>query len=307
MRDLPHGHPAGLRSRHPACHLHLRLGRAACHPERGQPPAAASGSAVGRAAVPARQVQYADPGRGRAGAGGAGVLRPLEATLAELRDRKGGSRSRSAPPIPSRSNGCCPACRRWHRHPELLVTLETTDAPSASRRPPDVAIRFGPATIPACFPSSCSASRSSRWPARACWRAWACRASRPTCCAIPAHARRRRHGAEVGPVVPASRGDGPALRESVRLADTNMTIEAALLGQGVALARSGHVEQELAMAAWCGCSSWPCLPRWPITSSVPRAWSAAARGQFPCLDAGAVTGPPGLPPGARHEDLLMTG
>ncbi|MDU7812476.1 MAG: LysR substrate-binding domain-containing protein, partial [Atlantibacter hermannii] len=36
-----------------------------------------------------------------------------------------------------------------------------------------------------------------------------------------------------------------ALKESVRFADTNMTIEAALLGQGVALARSGHVEREI--------------------------------------------------------------
>jgi LysR family transcriptional regulator, glycine cleavage system transcriptional activator len=35
------------------------------------------------------------------------------------------------------------------------------------------------------------------------------------------------------------------LHESVRFADTNMTIEAALLGQGIALARSGHVEKEL--------------------------------------------------------------
>ena len=36
-----------------------------------------------------------------------------------------------------------------------------------------------------------------------------------------------------------------ALKESVRFADTNMTIEAALLGQGIALARSGHVEAEI--------------------------------------------------------------
>ncbi len=36
-----------------------------------------------------------------------------------------------------------------------------------------------------------------------------------------------------------------ALKENVRFADTNMTIEAALLGQGIALARSGHVEAEI--------------------------------------------------------------
>jgi LysR family glycine cleavage system transcriptional activator len=36
-----------------------------------------------------------------------------------------------------------------------------------------------------------------------------------------------------------------ALKESVRFADTNMTIEAALLGQGIALVRSGHVETEI--------------------------------------------------------------
>jgi LysR family glycine cleavage system transcriptional activator len=35
------------------------------------------------------------------------------------------------------------------------------------------------------------------------------------------------------------------LRESVRFGDTNMTVEAALLGQGVALVRSGHVENEI--------------------------------------------------------------
>lgn len=36
------------------------------------------------------------------------------------------------------------------------------------------------------------------------------------------------------------------LHESVRFADTNMTIEATLHGQGIALARSGHVEKEIA-------------------------------------------------------------
>jgi len=35
------------------------------------------------------------------------------------------------------------------------------------------------------------------------------------------------------------------LKESVRFGDTNMTVEAALLGQGVALVRSGHVENEI--------------------------------------------------------------
>jgi LysR family glycine cleavage system transcriptional activator len=36
-----------------------------------------------------------------------------------------------------------------------------------------------------------------------------------------------------------------SLKESVRFPDTNMTVEAALLGQGIALVRSGHVEKEL--------------------------------------------------------------
>ena len=55
------------------------------------------------------------------------------------------------------------------------------------------------------------------------------------------------------------------LQESVRFADTNMTIEAALLGQGVALARSGHVEKELAEGSlvrqftlFCSPCSPPC-------------------------------------------------
>jgi LysR family glycine cleavage system transcriptional activator len=36
-----------------------------------------------------------------------------------------------------------------------------------------------------------------------------------------------------------------SLKESVRFPDTNMTVEAALLGQGIALVRSGHVEKEV--------------------------------------------------------------
>jgi len=36
-----------------------------------------------------------------------------------------------------------------------------------------------------------------------------------------------------------------SLKESVRFPDTNMTVEAALLGQGIALVRSGHVEKEM--------------------------------------------------------------
>jgi DNA-binding transcriptional LysR family regulator len=101
----------------------------------------------------------------------------------------------------------------------------------------------------------------------------------------------------------------PALRESVRLADTNMTIEAALLGQGVALARSGHVEQELAsgslvQAVRAGLAFAAGLL---LRLSQGRG-SAAARGQLPRLDAGAVRWQPtSTDLDARHEQLLMSG
>ncbi|MBW9335849.1 MULTISPECIES: transcriptional regulator GcvA [Herbaspirillum] len=173
----------------------------------------------------------------------------LEATLAELRAQEGRQ--------PLKVSTTYSFALKWllprlpalaQAHPELLVTLETTDtAIHFTPSEPDVAIRFGPGHYPSLF--SEFLFREQVFPVAS--PALLARLGMPR---KPADLRRypllTRAGADMVPKwdlwFQQAGVSVSALRESVRLADTNMTLEAALLGQGVALARSGHVEQELA-------------------------------------------------------------
>jgi LysR family glycine cleavage system transcriptional activator len=132
-------------------------------------------------------------------------------------------------------------------HPEILVTIESTDsAIHFASADSEVAIRFGHGNYPALH---CDFMfREQLFPVAS-----------PTLLKrfgiprVPAELLRypllTREGADLVPKWDAwfkQVGlNTNVLHESVRFADTNMTIEAALLGQGIALARSGHVEKEL--------------------------------------------------------------
>lgn len=172
----------------------------------------------------------------------------LEATLADLREQQGRVRLKISttysfalkwllPRLPSLSQ----------RHPNILVTLETTDqAIHFANAESDVAIRFGNGNypglhseflfregiFPVASPDLLNRYGAPREPAE-----------------LLRYPLLTRDGADLVPKWAhwfQQAGVGiAALKESVRFADTNMTIEAALLGQGIALARSGHVETEI--------------------------------------------------------------
>ncbi|CAG9246133.1 LysR family transcriptional regulator [Paraburkholderia unamae] len=172
----------------------------------------------------------------------------LEATLSDLREQNGRVRLKVSTTYSLALKWLLPRLPELSRkHPEILVTLETTDkAIHFSNSEPDVAIRLGNGHYPALH--SDYLFREQVFPV-----------------ASPEHLQRfgtphdppellrhpllTRTGADLVPKWETwFQHVGvytPALKESIRFADTNMTIEAALLGQGIALARSGHVETEL--------------------------------------------------------------
>ena len=172
----------------------------------------------------------------------------LEATLSDLREQKGRVRLKVSttysfalkwllPRLPSLSQ----------QHPDILITLETSDkAIHFSSNESDVAIRLGNGNYPGLH--SEFLLREQIFPVAS--PELLNRFGTPH---DPAELLRypllTRDGADLVPKWEAwfqHVGVGiSALKESVRFADTNMTIEAALLGQGVALARSGHVEAQL--------------------------------------------------------------
>lgn len=172
----------------------------------------------------------------------------LQATLADLREHKGRVRLKVSttysfalkwllPRLPSLSQ----------QHPEILITLETSDkAITFSSSESDVAIRLGNGSYPGLH--SEFLLREQIFPVAS--PDLLHRFGLPQ---TPAQLLRypllTRDGADLVPKWEAwfqHVGTGiAALKESVRFADTNMTIEAALLGQGVALARSGHVEAQI--------------------------------------------------------------
>ncbi|WP_034912601.1 transcriptional regulator GcvA [Erwinia sp. 9145] len=172
----------------------------------------------------------------------------LEATLSDLREQKGKVRLSVSTTYSFALKWLLPRIPDLSRqHPEILLTLETTDkAINFADSESDVAIRFGQGNYPALF--SEFLFREQIFPV-----ASPDLLNRFGVPHEPAELLRypllTRDGADlvpkwevwfqhVGTTI-------SALRESVRFADTNMTLEAALLGQGIALARSGHVEAEI--------------------------------------------------------------
>lgn len=173
----------------------------------------------------------------------------LEATLADLREQNGRVRLRVSTTYSFALKWLLPRLPGLaQRHPEILVTLETTDA-MISFKPTeaDVAIRLGTGNysglhteflfreqiFPVASPHLLEQLGVPRDPAD-----------------LLRYPLLTRAGADMVPKwdlwFQQAGVTVSTLREGVRLADTNMTVEAALLGQGVALARSGHVESELA-------------------------------------------------------------
>lgn len=173
----------------------------------------------------------------------------LDTTLADLREQKGRVRLRVSTTYSFALKWLLPRLPDLARlHPEILVTLESTDsAINFASTDSDVAIRFGQGNYPALHTEFMF--REQLFPVAS--PALLQRFGVPE---EPAELLRypllTRNGADLVPKwdiwfrlngIPTD-----VLHESVRFADTNMTIEAALLGQGIALARSGHVEKELA-------------------------------------------------------------
>lgn len=172
----------------------------------------------------------------------------LEATLFDLRGQEGRVRLKVSTTYSFALKWLLPRLPGLSlQHPEILITLETTDkAIHFSSGEPDVAIRFGTGNYPGLY--SEFMFREQIFPV-----ASPDLLSRIGVPREPAELLRypllTRDGADLVPKWALwfqQVGVGvSALKESVRFADTNMTIEAALLGQGIALARSGHVETEI--------------------------------------------------------------
>lgn len=173
----------------------------------------------------------------------------LETTLADLREQKGRVRLRVNTTYSFALKWLLPRLPGLARlHPEILVTLESTDqAINFANTDADVAIRFGHGNYPALHTEFMF--REQLFPVAS--TALLQRFGTPD---EPAELLRypllTRDGADLVPKWDAwfkqVGVNTDVLHENVRFADTNMTIEAALLGQGIALARSGHVEKEIA-------------------------------------------------------------
>ena len=172
----------------------------------------------------------------------------LEATLADLREQKGRVRLKVSTTYSLALKWLLPRLPSLaQRHPEILVTLDSSDKIiNFSSAEADVAIRLGNGNYPALY--SEFLFREQIFPVAS--PDLLKRFGRPH---TPAELLRypllMRDGADLVPkwevwFQHVGLAIAP-LKESVRFADTNMTIEAALLGQGIALARSGHVESEL--------------------------------------------------------------
>lgn len=173
----------------------------------------------------------------------------LEATLSELREEKGRVRLKVSTTYSFALKWLLPRLPGLsQQHPDILVTLETTDvAIHFSAGEADVAIRLGNGNYPALY--SDFMFREQIFPV-----ASPDLLQRFGIPRTPAELLRypllTRDGVDLVPkwevwFQQVGLGISP-LNECVRFADTNMTVEAALLGQGIALARSGHVEAELA-------------------------------------------------------------
>lgn len=172
----------------------------------------------------------------------------LDATLTDLREQKGRVRLKVSTTYSFALKWLLPRLPGLsQQHPQILITLETSDkAITFSSTDSDVAIRLGNGHYPALH--SEFMLREQIFPVAS--PDLLKRFGTPH---EPAELLRypllTRDGADLVPKWEAwfehvGVGVSP-FKESVRFADTNITIEAALLGQGIALARSGHVEAEI--------------------------------------------------------------
>lgn len=172
----------------------------------------------------------------------------LETTLADLREQQGRVRLKVSTTYSFALKWLLPRLPELsQQHPQILITLETSDKViNFSNADPDVAIRLGNGNypglhsefmfreqiFPVASPDLLNRFGTPHEPAQ-----------------LLRYPLLTRDGADLVPKWALwFQQVGvriPARKESVRFADTNMTIEAALLGQGIALARSGHVETEL--------------------------------------------------------------
>jgi LysR family glycine cleavage system transcriptional activator len=172
----------------------------------------------------------------------------LEATLADLREENGRFRLKVSTTYSFALKWLLPRLPHLSElHPEILVTLDGTDqAINFASGEADVAIRLGGGHYPALH--SEFMFREQIFPVAS--PDLLKRFGMPR---EPAELLRypllTRDGSDLVPkweVWFRHVGRGvTSLKESVRFADTNMTVEAALLGQGIALVRSGHVEKEV--------------------------------------------------------------
>lgn len=172
----------------------------------------------------------------------------LETTLHELREQKGRVRLKVSTTYSFALKWLLPRLPELARqHPEILVSLETTDkAINFSDNEADVAIRFGQGNYPGLYSEFMFREQIFPVASPELLRRFGVPHEAAELLRYPLLTR---DGADLVPKWEhwfQQAGVGiSALKESVRFADTNMTIEAALLGQGVALARSGHVESEI--------------------------------------------------------------
>ncbi|AMW84233.1 Glycine cleavage system transcriptional activator GcvA [Pseudomonas yamanorum] len=172
----------------------------------------------------------------------------LEATLADLREQKGRVRLKVSTTYSFALKWLLPRLPSLaQRHPEILVTLDSSDKIiNFSSAEADVAIRLGNGNYSALY--SEFLFREQIFPVAS--PDLLKRFGRPnTSAELLRYPLLMRDGADLVPkwevwFQHVGLAISP-LNESVRFPDTNMTIEAALLGQGIALARSGHVESEL--------------------------------------------------------------
>jgi LysR family transcriptional regulator, glycine cleavage system transcriptional activator len=172
----------------------------------------------------------------------------LEATLGDLREQEGRVRLRVSTTYSFALKWLLPRLPRLSRqHPELLVSLDTTDKIiHFAHGQADVAIRLGKRNYPGLHSEFLFGEQVFPVASPELLR----RMGRPQSPADLLHfPLLTRDGAELVPKWEVwFQAVGLAylpIKESVRFGDTNMTVEAALLGQGVALVRSGYVENEI--------------------------------------------------------------
>lgn len=172
----------------------------------------------------------------------------LEATLNDLREQKDRVRLEVSTTYSFALKWLLPRLPGLSRqYPELLVSLDTTDRIiHFSDAQADVAIRLGKGSYPGLYSEFLFGEQVFPVASPDLLKRFGTPHSPAELLHYPLLAR---DGAELAPKWEAwfqKVGlEFLPLKESVRFGDTNMTVEAALLGHGVALVRSGHVEVEI--------------------------------------------------------------